>query len=57
MMIFLSLILIGYHMVPDPKELPNPRLRTLADPLDSNWPGLFQGLMCWDGLGCWPLLN
>lgn len=39
-MIALSLILIGYYMVPDPKELPGPRSRTLADPPYSNWSGL-----------------
>lgn len=58
-MIFLFLILIGYDMVPDPKELPDPRPRTLADPLYFNWLGLFQRLdaLGWGWTWIWPLLN
>lgn len=45
-MLTLCLVLIGCHTVPGPKELPDPRPRTLADPLYFNWPFMgFDGLL------------
>lgn len=43
-MISLLFDLIGYHMVPGPKELPDPWPRTLADPLSFNWSRGLDGL-------------